>query len=223
MVNLQQGTEIVLAQRANQVNRRFLMNKIKIMDQVNVYRDVFSNDQIDLMLNEIKKSEMSIDNLKAAMPEDSAYFDYHGPQPQEREDGSGIKTWTPWYTFGKKSSWGSPKRQISNDPQLIGYLLINNAISKIHDDYVNEYKDNGRWTYDIRDWSLLKSKQSMVLSDFEILKHRKNTDSKYTIAVHTDWHNHRSDEPGPKQIFTYTVYLNDDYEGGEVDFVDEKK
>ena len=37
------------------------MNKIKIMDQVTVYQDVFSDNQIDLILNEINKSDDGFD------------------------------------------------------------------------------------------------------------------------------------------------------------------
>jgi hypothetical protein len=202
------------------------MNKIKIMDQINIYRNVFSEYQLNLLLNEIKKSETLVNEIKITKPEDSAFFDYHGDFPQKKEDGSCINTWVPWYTYGTKSFWSPPKKQNKNKKlnnlQEIGFYLVSDALHKIHNDYVNEYKNTGTWTYNIEDWSLHTSEKSMELSQFEILKHKKNINSEYTIDVHTDWHSNREEQPGPKQIFTYTIYLNDDYEGGEIDFVDEK-
>jgi hypothetical protein len=198
------------------------MKKIKIMDQVTVYRDILSEEDIELFISEIKKSEQSTTGMDYAKPEDSSYFDYHGPQPQDRDDGSLIYTWTPWYTYGSRSIWSSPKSYLHTDKQSLGYQKIYDAIIKVHDDYVKEYKDSGKWTYDIADWNIsVKEEDSTCLSTMEILKHRQNTDKKYTIAVHTDWHNHREDAPGPKQIITYTMYINDDYDGGEIDFADE--
>jgi hypothetical protein len=199
------------------------MQKINVMDQVTVYRGAFSEDDLALLLKEIRNSEQSISGMDYANPDDSAYLDKHGPQPQKREDGSLIFTWAPWYTYGSRSIWGYPNSNDEQDNQALGFRLLNDAILKCHDDYCKDYAESGRWPYKINDWSIGTTEDDeMVLSTLEILKHRKNIDSKYTIGVHTDWHNHRDDEPGPKQILTYTIYLNDDYAGGEIDFVDEE-
>ena len=89
------------------------MNKIKIMDQVTVYQDVFSDNQIDLILNEINKSDDGFDLINYSFneidPDQSSYLDKHGPQPKERNDGSIIQSWAPWYTYGARSIWGYPK------------------------------------------------------------------------------------------------------------------
>jgi hypothetical protein len=201
------------------------MKKITIMNQVTVYQDLFSDEELNLILSEINKSDQSLNNnysYDEVDPDNSAYLDKHGPQPKDRNDGTIIQTWAPWYTYGTRSIWGYPKSPDAPDNQSKGFNLLKNAILKVHYDYLNDYAESGVWTYPILDWKIGETEEdSMVLSTIEILKHKKNNESKYTIGVHTDWHNHRSDEPGPKQILTYTIYINDDYEGGEIDFIDE--
>ena len=61
-------------------------------------------------------------------------------------------------------------------------------------------------------------------SRFDILKHTGNTNREYAIGWHTDRFQGLDNSPGPKQILTATLYLNDDYEGGEIAFLkhDEK-
>lgn len=39
-----------------------------------------------------------------------------------------------------------------------------------------------------------------------------------TLPFHTDFYQADEFEPGPKAEYTVTVYLNDDYEGGEIDY-----
>lgn len=203
------------------------MNKINIMPQVTVYRDVLSEKDIQLLLKEIYESQDQIIDAHKTTPEESAYLDHHGLQPQKRNDNTLIYTWTPWYTFGIRSVWSDPHDvRKSKKEHVDGFMLIKNAIKKVHDDYLNDWKDNGKWTYKINDWDIDAEEKpdasNMILSTFELLQHKLNLEEDYNIQVHTDWHNHRSEEPGPKQIITYTIYLNDDYEGGEVDFVDEE-
>jgi len=203
------------------------MNKIKIMPQVTVYKDLFSEEELNFLMKEIKESQKEIKSLDPTSPEKSAYFDFHGYQPEDRKDQTLIYTWTPWYTYGLRSIWSDPRDSRNKKEHVDGYNLIKNAIGVAHKDYINDYKDDGVWTYDIKNWDIFVPEEedysNMAVSTFEILQHKLNKEKDYTIGVHTDWHDHRRDEPGPKQILTYTVYLNDDYEGGEIDFVDEEE
>jgi hypothetical protein len=203
------------------------MNKLKVMDQVYVYRDVFSDDELKLIVDEILKSGPEINASQyqdnEIDPDQSSYLDKHGPQPENRKDGSLIKTWAPWYTYGVRSLWASPRPSTDPDSnQARGYKLLHEAVIKVHNDYIANHVESGTWTYEIDDWHIGETEEdSMIMSTLEILRHKKNLETQYTVGVHTDWHNHRIDEPGPKQILTYTIYINDDYEGGEVDFIDE--
>lgn len=199
------------------------MDKLLIMPQVVVYRNMFSEEEINFLLNEINKTKSYILELDKKSLEASAYMDQHGPQPEDRGDGSSIYTWAPWYTFGIKSIW-SNKENATNDGQKKGFKIIQDVLHKVHLDYVSDWKSVGVFPYDVKNWNLNSNldDNDMVLSNFELLKHNININDKYAIDPHTDWHPHRFDEPGPKQILTYTVYLNDDYDGGEVDFVNEK-
>lgn len=202
------------------------MDKIEIMPQVTVYRNILSDEDLNLILSEVHKSQENMTKSDGVDPLESVLQDYHGNQPQDRGDKSLIKTWEPWYTYGIKSIWGSPRELFDSSPQSKGYSILKQAIGKAHFDYIEKWKDAGTWTYDIPKWDIFEDENdnldNMCLSSFEILQHRLNTEKQYTINVHTDWHEQRLDEPGPKQILTYTIYINDDYEGGEIDFVDEE-
>jgi hypothetical protein len=59
-----------------------------------------------------------------------------------------------------------------------------------------------------------------IETSISISKHNPNTNKKYAIGYHLD----SSGEiitPGPKAILTATIYLNDDYDGGGVSFLNE--
>jgi hypothetical protein len=56
-------------------------------------------------------------------------------------------------------------------------------------------------------------------SSYDILKHNPETGREYAIGWHTDRPKGLDNSPGPKSILTVTIYLNDDYEGGEVSFL----
>ena len=188
-----------------------------VMDQVVVYQNLFSEEELSFLIKIIKDSEEPVYEYDKDTHLKAAYYNDQGKQPERREDNSGIYTWTPWYDFGSKSIWGIPENQDEKNIQFVGYNILNSAIIKCKNFYLNKYSKIGKWVYDI-DWN---DKEDLTFSTLEILKHKKNIDTKYTIEPHTDWHNQREEEPGPKQILTFTIYLNDDYDGGEIDFVDE--
>jgi hypothetical protein len=54
----------------------------------------------------------------------------------------------------------------------------------------------------------------------DIAKHKPNTNREYAIGYHLD-SNGEIVNPGPKAILTSTIYLNDEYEGGGVSFLNE--
>jgi len=201
------------------------MDKIEILPQITVYKNLISDKDLDLIFAEISKSQEDMISHDSLDPLESVLNDYHGEEPRDKKDGSLIRTWESWYTYGIKSVWGSIKDIGDQSPQAMGYLILQDAIGKAHFDYIEKWKDAGDWTYDIPKWDIFEREtdnlDNMCLSSFEILQHKLNLEKDYTIGVHTDWHDHRKDEPGPKQILTYTIYINDDYEGGEIDFVDE--
>lgn len=77
-----------------------------------------------------------------------------------------------------------------------------------------------RWDFK----NLLKTNRTdvdgWVGCEIEALRHDKNTTKQYAINYHLDaFGSHFS--AGPKAILTSTIYLNDDYEGGGVSYLDE--
>lgn len=202
------------------------MKKIEIDEKVIVYRDIFTEEEIDLIYSTIKATEQDTSGMSLARPEESSYFDYHGPEPMERNDGTIIKTWSTWYTYGKKTFFSNDlNRSLSVDGlrQAKVRQLILDKIKIVHDDYFSSYDKDSWPEYAGRNFEIGYTTEGMVFADIEVLQHRVNDDSEFTIDIHTDWHEQRWEWPGPKQISTYTFYLNDDYEGGEIDFLIEKE
>ena len=59
-----------------------------------------------------------------------------------------------------------------------------------------------------------------ISSGIDILKHKENTSDKFAIGYHIDTDG-SFDTPGPKTVLTATIYINDDYEGGGVSYLNE--
>lgn len=196
------------------------MNKTVIMPQVVVYQNIFSQETLDYFLKTIKDSENSLENFKITRPEESAYRDFHGDQPFIIDDSHLIMHWTPWYTFGARSKIadiGMPREK--NPEQYDLSEMASKAFKDVYEDYISMYK-NSDWP-EFVDW---EEKDPLILcdSEIEILKHHMYPGKEYAIEFHTDRHEHRIDTPGGKQIITFTFYLNDNYEGGEVEFIYEE-
>lgn len=196
------------------------MKKIEILPKVNVYRNLLDEESIKFLVETINKSNDFDYSQELIDPKESAYSDKHGIQPAPKPDGSVIHSWAPWYTFGTRSKFEHNSSN-SNSEEQVAKSIILQVLNKAHEDYSNQWKDDPEWPEYIEYWNMGGFESDMSFSELEILRHKTNNPEEYAIGVHTDWHEQRLDEPGPKQIVTYTIYLNDDYEGGEIDFVDE--
>lgn len=204
------------------------MKKIKIMPKVVVYKDLFGQEEIQDILKTIRDSENSIEDYYATPPEESAYRDEHGIQPMPKDDVSIINKWTPWYTYGSRTILNNRNLintdNLSNKKEFVLRGKIINLLNLVHKDYMQDLENLEGWPYEIDNLDLCDDiHNALGLGVIEILKHKIVSDEELAIGYHTDFHEHKMEAPGEKQIITYTIYLNDDYEGGEIEFIDERE
>lgn len=204
------------------------MNKYNVMPQVVVYKDLFDLDKINKFISFLKKSENDIKDFNVVDPEDSSKKDFHGKDPEFRTDFGPINTWVPWYTYGIKTFLNnSVYNDLDSDDIKFLYDFkneFNDTLFKIFDDYRKDWQGSGYWPEYIDDWKVegIESDDGkFVFSVIEVLKHNISPEKEFAINFHTDSHEHRIESPRQQQIITFTFYLNDDYEGGEVQFIDE--
>ena len=94
-------------------------------------------------------------------------------------------------------------------------------------DFIEQYKDSLGWpqfinSWDIEDNNWIKSGISFLKYDpTEKIQDKLYKEKPFAMEYHTDTHEFDLESPGNKFIITVTMYLNDDYEGGEISFLDE--
>jgi hypothetical protein len=145
----------------------------------------------------------------------------------ERKEGDIFQKWESWYTFGTQMSFpwlpdisyqemmDTPNtfrnRELlkGDDRQKWVAESISNAFYLSTLDYIKKNKVS------FPNWSKM---------GLTICKYNKST-TDYAMAYHTDFTPFKEDHPGYKFGLTCTIYLNDDYEGGEISFlnIDSKK
>ena len=91
---------------------------------------------------------------------------------------------------------------------------------KVTKDYMDDWSKVGHWPDYIETWDLEDPRWEDGRISF--LKYDVSDDSlPYAMDFHTDNHEYDKDSPGNKFIITFTLYINDNYEGGEISFLDD--
>lgn len=171
------------------------MNKVILYPRINVYQ------------NAIPEHKRFIDLLKRSQVEKPDYF---------------FTKWDDWYGFGDmmnlpmkeendySTDWDHNKIDLNNDyakEQSVFLKTLHDVFDKVTKDYIDEYG------IELPNWKR---------SGFSICKY-KETEKENFVAMHyhTDYVGANADAPGLKFAVTCTMYLNDDYEGGGISFLEE--
>ena len=120
--------------------------------------------------------------------------------------------WTQWGLFGTytKIDWeryfsGEPDAKTKEEKYVYDSVLEANEIA------IEDYKKT--YNVDLPETSRL-DQPKFHKYDIGV----DNMDNDLTMQYHTDYIISERDHPGPKFLLTCTTYINDDYEGGEIEF-----
>lgn len=122
-----------------------------------------------------------------------------------------LKTWDPWSHFGTytqhKSDHESYESGEMYDKEKYFVETVNNTYSKVISDYVEKLN--------------IELPESARFSGCSFSKYEPNIDhmsNNMTMQYHTDFIMSQKDMPGEKFLITCTMYINDDYDGGNIEF-----
>jgi len=87
-------------------------------------------------------------------------------------------------------------------------------------DYIQRYKNEINWPDFIGHFNLDSSPWIKARAD--ILKYDVGTQRSMSLYYHVDQNRWSLSSAGPKFVLTITVYLTDDYEGGEISFLNDE-
>jgi len=133
------------------------------------------------------------------------------------------KTWEDWYTFGKMTKMEGPEYVFNSFPTNEEW----NA--KLNEFYSTENQENSvrkkidSLFYETTSLYLKEnsiSLNSWIFQGWNMAKYVPNPEDhpSYVMHHHTDFQREKSYQPGIKFGVTAVFYLNDNYEGGEVEY-----
>lgn len=152
---------------------------------------------------EIKKIHETVWVFKNALKENTEVLNYFIDNSE----------WEDWYTFGTMTPFFDFRFEFNDFPTENEWNNVNDGlnIEKTINDlfykttqlYIKENNiDFNKWIY--RGWN--------------VAKYKENSDNKYIMMHHTDFQRDIAYSEGEKFGITAVFYLNDNYEGGEVEF-----
>ena len=139
---------------------------------------------------------------------------------ESEENGEGkyfLKTWDPWSHFGTytqhKSEEDDAEKGERYDKEKYFVNTVNDTYSRVISDYIK--KNN------------ITLPESARFSGSSFSKYEPDIDhmsNNMTMQYHTDFIMSQKEMPGEKFLITCTMYINDNYDGGNIEFfVDGKK
>ena len=126
-----------------------------------------------------------------------------------------LKKWDPWSAFG---TYSAPKDEIfdSNlilEQQFIDEKELDEEISVAYDKVISHYFNNISIDRILpKDAYFSGRSYCKYFNEIDVLK------NKMTMQYHTDYIISEREMPGPKFHTTCTFYINDNYDGGDVEF-----
>jgi predicted 2-oxoglutarate/Fe(II)-dependent dioxygenase YbiX len=124
-----------------------------------------------------------------------------------------LKPWTPWAKFGTYTQikWGNELIDVEKNEQFYDEEALSNEITEAYNKAISHYtKRTG-----------LKLPGDATFSGHSYCKYFDQVDelkNNMTMQYHTDYIISQKDMPGPKFHTTCTFYINDNYEGGDLEF-----
>jgi hypothetical protein len=173
------------------------MEKVKLYNKVNIYK------------NAIPKAKEYTELLKKSEKENPHHL---------------FKKWDDWYGFGLFMNLDQKVDKSYNIDYNGNPIDLNdeyavqqmNFLNDIHDVYYKVTSDYIK-EYDVKlpNW---------VISGWSLSKYTETPEERsLAMHYHTDYVGANADAPGSKFAITCTMYLNDDYDGGEISFLDEEQ
>jgi hypothetical protein len=164
------------------------LNYVELYPKIDVYRNVLSDP-----------SELYEIMNKSEKTSEGKYF---------------LKTWDPWAHFGtytQKKHQGEITEDIKSEEMFIKEKKfvedIEEAYNKVILDYVARHK--------------IELPEGWHFSGCSYSKYHAKIDTlqnNMTMQYHTDHITSQKDMPGDKFFITCTMYINDDYDGGDIEF-----
>jgi hypothetical protein len=122
-----------------------------------------------------------------------------------------ILEWRDWYTFGKMRAFIDTRNIILDADVTQKYVA--HALN-VYDQTTKHYiADNN-----IDDSNLYPNHGFLCYYDPEKQNKKDLRENYLFMTYHTDYQQEKEDEPGQKFELTCNMYINDDYEGGEIAF-----
>ena len=203
------------------------------MPYINVYKSALPNPEECLEI--IKESE-DLQKIGPYISIWDRWYDFG-----EKAQLAPTKDEKHWITLNDQHlGMLSKKDQHIFDTQNFLHVEINELVNFLLKDYISEwttkekfeeYKNdlkfngmNSVFPEYINDWNFLSRNSKWIRCSYDLLKHNSETskDRDFAIGYHTDNKASSDIMPGSHSIITVTIYLNDDYDGGEVSFLNEQ-
>ena len=181
------------------------LNPIELYPQIFVYKNMFKD--IQGFYSELKNNQGSDEGLFSEWTQWSHFGQYLAPTFKDHPFGFSLEYAVDIETKTKKQELQkSFLLELLNNFHIVtrDYALKNNIDLDEEKYIVSETGEN------VKEWNR---------SGPSIAKYRTDIDDPVAMTYHTDYIRQPITSPGYKFAITALVYFNDDYDGGEIDFI----